>query len=201
MIIGVTGGVGSGKSLVAARLGKLLVAVVVSADDICRELLEPGHPGYNRFTQSAGQRFLDADGAIDRGKLRNELFRNAELKKELESILHPLVLDRIRDVEKQNPEVPVIAEVPLLFESGWQDEFDFVIAVSSPHAQLIERVASRDGVSREAVREIIAAQMSPVEKNKRAGFVIDNGSDLQQTEKQLSALAEMLRKRISGRER
>ncbi len=197
MLIGVTGSIGSGKSLVAAQLGKLLSAVVVSADDICREQLKPGQPGYTRFTQSGGQRFLEGAGTIDRGKLRNELFRNAKLKKQLESILHPLVLSTLKEVEKGNPGVPIIAEVPLLFESGWQDEFDLVISVSSPEAQLLERAVSRDQVSREAVREIIAAQMPALEKNRRADFVIDNSSDLQHIERQLTMLAEMLQKRIS----
>ncbi len=192
-----TGGIGSGKSTVASRLGYLLSAVVLSADDICRELLEPGCRGYTRFVHSGGERFLDSGGAIDRRRLRKEMFSNDGLKDLLESILHPLVYEKIEETAKKNPGATVIAEVPLLFESGRRHMFDLVISVSSPQEQVLERVVDRDKVCREAVLEVIAAQMPPEEKNRRADYVIENGSDLQETEKQLEALAAKLQKRIS----
>ena len=198
MIIGVTGGIGSGKSTVADRLGKRLSAIVIKADDICRELLEPGCRGYTRFVQSGGERFLDSTGALDRRRLRKEMFSNGALKDLLESILHPLVFKQIEETAEQNPGSTVIAEVPLLFESGQHHVFDLVISVFSPREQVLERVVERDKVGREAVLEVIAAQMPPEEKNRRADYVIENGSDLQETEKQLAALAAKLQKKISG---
>lgn len=198
MIIGVTGGIGSGKSTVADRLGKLLSAPVVNADDICRELLEPGCVGYSRFVRSGGERFLDGGGAIDRRRLREEMFRNAALKELLESILHPLVFKKIKETAEQNPQSAVIAEVPLLFESGRHQLFDIVISVFSPQELVLRRVVERDKVSPEAVLEVIAAQMPPEEKSRRADYVIENGFDLQETEKQLATLAAKLQKRISG---
>ncbi len=193
-----TGGIGSGKSTVASRLGKLLSALVLNADDICRELLEPGGEGYTRFVRSGGERFLDGGGAIDRRRLREEMFRNAALKELLESILHPLVFKKITETAEQNPQTAIIAEVPLLFESGRYQLFDIVISVFSPRERVLERVVERDKVCPEAVLEIIAAQMPPEEKNRRADYVIENGFDLQETEKQLAALAAKLRQRISG---
>ena len=179
----------------------MLSAIVVSADDICRELLEPGCKGFTLFVRSGGERFLDKKGCLDRRALREELFSNKFLKEQLESILHPLVLDEIKKTAENNPQATIIAEVPLLFESGWHHLFDIVISVFSPEELAIERVAVRDRVSREAVLEILAAQMAPEEKNSRADYVIDNGSDFQKTEKQLAALAAELQKRIAGSER
>ena len=193
-----TGGIGSGKSTVADRLGKLLSAPVLNADDICRQLLEPGCEGYTRFVRSGGERFLDDGGAINRRRLREEMFRNADLKELLESILHPLVFKKIKETAEQTPQSAVIAEVPLLFESGRHQLFDIVISVFSPEELVLERVVERDTVSPEAVLEVIAAQMPPEEKSRRADYVIENGFDLQETEKQLAALAEKLQKRISG---
>lgn len=193
-----TGGIGSGKSTVATRLGKLLSAIVLSADDICRELMEPGCEGYSQFVRSGGERFLGGDGRIDRRRLREEIFSDAALKELLESILHPLVFNKIAETAEQYPQSTIIAEVPLLFESGRQHLFDLVISVSAPREQVLERVAQRDKVCRKAVLEVIAAQMSPEEKNRRADHVIENGSVLQETEKQLAVLAAALQKRITG---
>lgn len=198
MIVGVTGGVGSGKSKVASLLGKLLSGIVISADDVCRELLEPGREGYLQFVRSGGSRFLDGDGVINRVTLREKIFADPELRAQLEAILHPLVLEKIQNVAEDNPESVVIAEVPLLFERDWQDEFDTIITVFSPEDKLIERVMERDGISREEVGDIIATQMSMEEKNRRADYVINNSAHWQETENQLVELAIRLQKIKSG---
>lgn len=198
MLIGITGGIGSGKSKVAERLGKLLCGIVISADDVCRDLLEAGREGYNQFVHSGGRRFLDKDGTIDRHKLRAALFTEASLRAQLESILHPLVLQNIRNVVNNNLKSVVIAEVPLLYESGWQDEFDIIISVFCQEDSLIDRVVKRDGTSREEVGRIIAAQISVQEKNRSADYVVDNSAAWKDTEKQLLILAAKLQKIIAG---
>ena len=198
MIVGVTGGIGSGKSKVAALLGKLLCAIVISADDVCRELLEPGGEGYLQFVHSGGSHFLDGDGAINRVTLREKIFADPDLRDQLEAILHPLVLEKIQNVAEGDPESFVIAEVPLLFEKDWQDEFDTIISVFTMEDRLIERVMERDRISREDVDTIIAAQMSMEEKNRRADYVINNSAHWQETEKQLVELAARLKKIKSG---
>lgn len=194
MLIGITGGVGSGKSRVAARLGELLCGIVISADDVCRDLLDAGREGYKQFIQSGGSRFLDKNKAIDRRKLREALFTEASLRAQLESILHPLVLEKIRNIAENNRKSFIIAEVPLLFESGWQHEFDTVISVFSQEESLINRVVKRDHTTREEVRRIIAAQMSVQEKNSSADYVVDNSAAWKDTEKQLMILAAKLKK-------
>ena len=198
MIVGVTGGIGSGKSKVAALLGKLLCAIVISADDVCRELLEPGGEGYLQFVHSGGSHFLDGDGAINRVTLREKIFADPDLRDQLEAILHPLVLEKIQNVAEGDPESFVIAEVPLLFEKDWQDEFDTIISVFSTEDRLIERVMERDRISCEEVGTIIATQMSMEEKNRRADYVINNSAHWQETEKQLVELAARLKKIKSG---
>jgi len=198
LLIGITGGIGSGKSMVAVRLGELLCGVVISADDVCRDLLEAGQEGYNQFVHSGGSRFLAKDGAIDRHKLRAALFTEASLRAQLESILHPLVLEKIRNVVKNNLKSVVIAEVPLLFESGWQHEFDTIISVFSQKDTLVNRVVKRDETTREEVRRIIAAQMPVEEKNRSADYIVDNSAAWKDTEKQLMILAAKLQKIISG---
>ena len=118
MIVGVTGGIGSGKSRVAGLLGKILCGIVINADDVCRDLLEHGNQGYIQFVKSGGRQFLDSGGVLDRVKLREKIFTDSTLKNRLESILHPLVLEKIRSISFNNPETIIVAEVPLLFESG-----------------------------------------------------------------------------------
>lgn len=198
MIVGVTGGIGSGKSRVASLLGRLLTGIVISADDVCRELLEAGREGYLQFVRSGGTQFLDGDGVINRVKLREKIFADPALRDQLEAILHPLVLERIQAVAEDAPDSFVIAEVPLLFERGWQDQFDTIIAVFSPRDVVVQRVVDRDRISREDVGKIIAVQMPMEEKNSRADHVIDNSADWQESEKQVVDLAARLKKIKSG---
>lgn len=198
MIVGVTGGIGSGKSRVASLLGRLLGGIVISADDVCRELLEAGREGYLQFVRSGGTQFLDGDGVINRVKLREKIFADPALRDQLEAILHPLVLERIQAAAEDAPDSFVIAEVPLLFERGWQDQFDTIIAVSSPQDVVVQRVVDRDRISPEDVGKIIAVQMSMEEKNSRADHVIDNSADWQESEKQVVDLAARLKKIKSG---
>jgi len=194
MLIAVTGGVGSGKSRVASLLGRLLDGIVINADELCRDLLEPGGQGYVQFVASGGERFLDEDRKIDRVKLREELFGDTDLREKLESILHPLVFSSIRNIAADNPDSIVIAEVPLLYETNTQDQFDTVISVYAPEETLIERVAQRDNATPAETRKIVTAQMSVEEKNRRANHIVRNDGDWQDTHNQVVDLASILQK-------
>lgn len=131
MLLGVTGTIGSGKSYVAARLGRLLGAPVLSADSICRELLEKDQPGYLAFLNQGGQAYLSQAGDIDRPRLRDAAFQDQGLRRILEEILHPLVRQRLTQARASlAPDTCMVAEVPLLFESGWQSDFDYIVCVS-----------------------------------------------------------------------
>lgn len=194
MLIGVTGSIGAGKSCVATQLGRLLKAKTICADQICRELLKRDRQGYLEVVRYWLQRFLDVDGNIDRSLLRDTLFRDDKIRLRLEAILHPLVRARLQDAKHSAARTGfVVAEVPLLFESGWQDDFDWIVAVYAPAEVSLLRVPERDGTSIDEVRNILAVQMSPEEKRDRADSVIDNSADWAGTEKQIRMLAVYLR--------
>jgi dephospho-CoA kinase len=195
MLIAVTGGVGSGKSRVASLLGKLLDGIVINTDEVCRDLLEPGCQGYVQFVASGGERFLDKDHTIDRVTLRKELFEDACLREKLESILHPLVFSFINTIVADNPHSIVIAEVPLLYETNTQDQFDTVISVYAPEEKLIDRVVQRDKATPAETRQILTAQMSMEEKNRRADHIVRNDGDWQDTQRQVADLALILQKK------
>jgi dephospho-CoA kinase len=197
VLIGVTGGIGAGKSHVALKLGLLLDAPLFNADDICRELLEPDQYGYREVVSRWGERFLDGGKNIDRPKLRRETFENTSIRLHLEAILHPAVKKRLAEASAAVGKTGfIIAEVPLLYECGWQEDFDWVISVFVPPELAALRVAERDNTSIDEVRTIIDAQLDPVVKKERADSVIDNRSDWLETEKQLDNLAAFLRQRF-----
>ena len=196
MLIGITGNIGSGKSGVAKKLGDLLGAVVLDADLMCRELMEPGNAGFQAFLRQGGERFLDSAGALDRVALRGALFSDPVLRKNLESILHPMVRKEILvTCSGIGKESGVVAEIPLLYESGWTDDFDIIIAVRADEKKLMERVVERDGGKPENVREILDTQMGQDEKCLKADHVIDNSGSWDRTEKQIADLAEILRRK------
>ncbi len=198
MLIGITGGIGAGKSYVARQLAPLLEAPLFNADDICRELLEPGQSGYEQVVARWGRRFLDADSLVDRPLLRKVIGEDHLVREQLEAILHPLVRERLdQESAALGTAGFLIAEVPLLYESGWQGDFDWIVSVYAPTDLAAERVAKRDGISREEARRIISIQLVPEVKRDRADSVIENAGNLLDTEKQVVELAGFLRQRFA----
>ena len=199
MLIGVTGGVGCGKTTVARRLSELLTARFINSDELCRELMSKGHEGYRQFVGRFGDRFLDEDSNIDRPMLRRHVFSDQNGRRQLEAILHPLVRDRIRSISRMSSKgTVVIAEVPLLFESGWESDFDRIVCVVAPPETAISRIVQRDLVSREEAERIVAAQMDIAEKARRSDWTIDNDGDSAQFERQLADVAHMINE-LTGR--
>lgn len=199
MLIGVTGGIGCGKSHVAKLLSELLPAPYFSSDEICREQLKKNQPGYTEFVRRFGEHFLDSFGTIDRKKLRRHIFSDDENRRKLESILHPLVRKQIMsgyDEFKSNS--PVVAEVPLLFECGWEHDFDVIICVVASEETVIERIMTRDQVDREDAERIISVQMDLAEKADRSDFTIDNSGDMSRTRHQIAESADLLRKQFEN---
>ncbi len=193
MLIGVTGSIGSGKSLVARLLGELLPAPVVSSDEICRSLLEKGEAGYRAFTATWGDRFLSQSGEIDRLLLRAAVFDNDDIRLQLEGILHPLVRQRLLDLKGEHAlSSIIIAEVPLLFECGWQSDFDAVVCVVATREAALQRVVRRDSAERAEVETILKLQMDPAAKAKLSDWVVDNSTTVEQTTRQVAALVEPL---------
>jgi dephospho-CoA kinase len=180
MNIGLTGGIASGKSAVARLLAEK-GAALIDADRIAREIVEPGQPALRQIVERFGQAVLLADGSLDRKKLGEIVFADAESRKALEAITHPLIRQTMwerRDrLERDNPRRLVVVDIPLLYESGLETYFEEVMLVYAPRAVQLERLKARDGLSDEQARRRLDAQMDIEEKRRRAQIVIDNSGD------------------------
>lgn len=175
MKIAITGTVGSGKSGVTKMLSGFLQCESIDTDQICRELLMEGELGFQALQQRWKDRFFLADGKLDRVALREAVFSEADIRSGLEEILHPLVKECvIQRFTLLHNECHILVEVPLLYEVGWNTDFDHVICVYAPDDICIERTVARDGVSREQAERILALQLSPEVKAQRADTVINN---------------------------
>lgn len=178
MNIAVTGGIGSGKSRVAIALSELLDAMYISADIVCRDLLQIGNPGYQQLRKSFSAHFFLSDGSINRPLLRNTIFSDGDKRSHLDSILHPLVREKLIEsaAVAQAKGIDLVAEVPLLFETGWQGDFDCSIVVFADTHTCVARIVERDSVSGKEAMDGIATQMSLEEKCQLADRVIDNSA-------------------------
>lgn len=195
MNIAVTGGMGTGKSSVAALLGKILAFEVLNADLMCRLLLFPGNPGWLGLRERWENRFFEADGSIDRVALRQKIFVDATFRHELEEILHPLVRQQILDrIKMISPDfLGTIVEVPLLFEVGWQRDFDNVLVVYADEVGCLERIVKRDQVKVDDAKNAFLTQLPLSEKVMQADSVIDNSGSWVVTSLQIYHLAHYYR--------
>lgn len=176
MIIGVTGGIASGKSTVA-RAFEALGAPWVDADDVAREVVEPGEPALAEISERFGQRVLNDDGTLNRRALREIVFAEPEERRWLESVTHPRIRARLTEhlARLQASGAPYVLLVsPLLFESGQSEMADRCLVIDVPEALQIERTAARDDVDEAQARAIVAAQMPRAERLARADDVLDN---------------------------
>jgi dephospho-CoA kinase len=195
--VGLTGGIGSGKSEVARRLAEH-GAVVVDADVIAREVVAPGTPGLAEVVREFGAGVLAPDGSLDRGRLGSVVFGDADARRRLESIIHPLVrARRARVVADAPPGAVVVEDVPLLVETGLQGDYDVVIVVDAPDELRLERLAAR-GTSRDDAERRIAAQAPRADRLAAADVVIDNGGPLDRLDRQVDGLWAELRARAAG---
>jgi dephospho-CoA kinase len=175
--IGLTGGIGSGKSTVADLFRELSVPIV-DADRISRQLVQPGTEAYAEIVNAFGQDMVGDDGSLDRRRLRERVFARPEEREHLESILHPRVRAAILD-ELAGLDVPYcIVVVPLLIESGMQDLVDRVLLVDAPEEVRIHRVARRDHTEESQVRRIMDAQIAPDVRRRHADDVLANDGEL-----------------------
>jgi dephospho-CoA kinase len=174
MRVGLTGGVASGKSTVAAILADL-GAVVIDADQLAREVVEPGTPGLAAVVEEFGEEMLGDDGGLDRAALGAVVFADEERRRRLEGILHPLIRARSKEIEADAPDdALVVHDIPLLAESGQADRFDAVIVVDVPLETQVERMTGQRGWTEEDARSRVAAQASREDRRAIATYVIDN---------------------------
>lgn len=188
MNIGLTGGIACGKTTVASSLVRR-GALLIDADLLAREVVEPGSPILEQVTSHFGQGILHPDGSLNRKALGEKVFRDKASRKLLESILHPairlLMEERMNCYEKEYPDKLIVAVVPLLYESGFDGMFAEVMVVYVPQNVQLERLMERDKLTEEQALSRIRAQMSIEEKKKRADILIENQGDLLETERQL----------------
>ena len=189
-LVGLTGGIASGKSTVAKILTEL-GAAIVDADMLSREVVAPGHDGWKEIVANFGGDVLQADQNLDRQKLRTLIFNNPDARKQLEAIIHPrvraLAERRIREHGEAGYAV-VVYEVPLLFEGNLQEWLRPVILVASNVDIQRQRLQRRDGLDATAAQKHIDAQMSLEDKRKLADYVIENDGSLADLESQVRAV-------------
>ena len=172
--VGLTGGIASGKSTVAAILDEL-GAVIIDADALAREVVAKGTPGLASVVEEFGEELLGPDGELDRPAMGRLVFGDEQARRRLESIVHPLVFERIVELEEQAPaESIVVHDIPLLAESGRADTFDAVVVVDAPADVQVERMVADRGWSREDAESRIRSQASPEDRLAIATHVIEN---------------------------
>lgn len=185
--VGLTGGIGSGKTTVAGLFTRH-GAPVVDTDEIAHRLVGPGQPALTDIVTAFGKEILDARGAIDRTRLRQRVFANPVLRRRLEAILHP----RIRaEVVRQTENVRTaycLVVVPLLIEAGFIDLVDRVLVVDADEDKRVQRAHTRGGMNETEIRQILASQASREERLQQADDVITNNSDLSHLEREVARL-------------
>ncbi|WEB43164.1 dephospho-CoA kinase [Streptomyces yunnanensis] len=191
--VGLTGGIGAGKSEVS-RLLASYGAVIVDADKIAREVVEPGTPGLAAVVEEFGAEVLAADGTLDRPKLGALVFSDQEKLKALNAIVHPLVGTRSAELEASaGPDAVVVHDVPLLTENGLAPLYDLVVVVDATPQTQLDRLVRLRGMAEDEVRRRMAAQATREERLAIADLVIDNDGPLEALEPQVREVWERLR--------
>ena len=173
MLIGLTGGIGSGKSL-AGDFFKSKNIEVIDADDLAHKALDREGEGYKKFLDIFGETFLDENSEIDRKALRKYIFQNPEMKNKLEEIVHPIVQNDILNFIKNSNSTYRIIIVPLIAETNSSSFYDRVLAIDCKKEIQIERASKRDNSNEEQILKIIQSQASSEDRNKIANDVVEN---------------------------
>ncbi len=178
LTIGLTGGIGCGKSAVADLFTEL-GAPILDADQVAREVVLPGKPALSEITQRFGSEILLPDGQLDRKRLRAIIFHDEQARHDLEAILHPRIRQQMQHWLANQKTAYAILSIPLLIETGQQNTFDRILVVDCPEALQIERICTRDQVTPDQARSILTAQTSRQERLAAADDIIDNSGPLE----------------------
>lgn len=200
IVAGLTGGIGTGKSTVAAVFAEA-GAVIIDADEMARDVVAKGRPAWYRIVAHFGRDFLLPDGGIDRKKLGAIIFNDARQKAHLDRIVHPHVIaeteQQLTEIARVQPQAVVILDVPLLIEAGMDRDLDEVIVVYTAEAVQLKRLMRRDRLTAAEGLSRIRSQMPIEEKKMRATVVIDNSASLAVTRKRVLTVFADLQRRAS----
>ncbi len=187
LIIGLTGGIGSGKSTICQQFISLGVPVI-NTDLIAREVVKTGQPALQALQNHFGTVILNTDGSLNRTELRKIIFNDLQQKNFVEKLLHPLIM---RQLQLQLADITapyVIIEIPLLIEAGWQSQVDQILVVDLPEELQIERLKMRSELDKKSLKQIINSQISRSERVKHADQLIDNSGNPGEISQQVSEL-------------
>ena len=197
LLIGITGGVASGKSTVA-NMFRELGAHLIDFDVFARQIVEPHKPAWEDIVAYFGKKILSKDGNIDRRKLADIVFKNTGKRKKLESFTHPRIYREfekmINMISEKDPDAIIQVVIPLMIELNLQHQFHKLLLVHLPQELQIERLVNRDGISVAIAQNILKSQMPIDEKIKYAVFVIHNEKSLDETKKQVVEIWQNLKK-------
>jgi dephospho-CoA kinase len=200
--VGLTGGIGSGKSAVSGRLAAL-GAVVIDGDKAARAVVEPGTPGLARIAETFGPGVLTPDGALDRPKLAAIVFADDAAREKLNAITHPLIHEYVKAAEDAaaaagGPDTIVVHDIPLLAEGQRAGEFAVVIVVDAPVEVQLERLTAQRGMTREQARARMAAQATREQRLAIADIVINNSGTLADLDRRVAEVWADLQARVRG---
>lgn len=200
--VGLTGGIGSGKSEVSRRLAAR-GAILLDADAVAREVVAPGTPGLGQVAAAFGPGVLRPDGSLDRPRLGEIVFADPGLRAKLNAIVHPLVHERMSELEREaaasaGPGAIVVYDVPLLAENGLAGGYDVVVVVDAPAWLQAERLVRDRGMAAAHARQRMAAQASREERRAVADLVIDNSGTLADLDRSVDEIWAELTRRAAG---
>ncbi|HEX9584267.1 MAG TPA: dephospho-CoA kinase [Gammaproteobacteria bacterium] len=197
LVIGLTGGIASGKTAVS-RYFEHLGVPVIDADVVAREVVEPGQAGLDAVVKEFGAEILDDQGRLDRRRLRSLVFEDSTDRRTLESILHPLIRQHMEAQLEDLDDDYAVLTIPLLLETGQADMVDRILVVDASESAQIERARKRDGVGELEVRRIISAQARRAERLAKANDVIENSGTLDELRQSVHRLDEFYRSLARG---
>ena len=194
MKVGLTGGIGAGKSTVADLFSQK-GAVVIRSDELARQVIEPQTPGFQQVIDRFGKEFVNSEGYIDRAKLAQIVFQDDAALKDLENIVHPLVRSKTNQIiDQHTSETIIVNEIPLLLEKKMESLFDFLVIVISSEKNRLERLSQR-GLTAEQASARMSKQVSDDERKAAADFLIVNDGNLDQLEVDVEKIWQTLQER------
>lgn len=197
LVIGLTGGIASGKTTVAKMLSEFSLGEIVDVDSLAREIVSPQTPAWERIVEAFGKEILAKDLTIERSKLAKIIFSFPEKRRLLNNITHPLILQKIKEklTEFKDNKI-IILDIPLLFEAGFEGIVDKIIVVYTEQGIQLKRLRKRNKLSIKEAQDRINSQMSLIEKSKKADWVLCNNGKVRELKEKVKELFKEIEKEI-----